>query len=140
MARKAPNITHPGTIQKIDGRNLYVKIQAQSACATCHAKGSCTVADMSDKMIEVFNIAPGEYNVGDSVTVSMKQSLGNRAVFLAYFLPFLLVLTTLIAVLSISDNELLAGLISLAILLPYYIGLYFLKDSMGKVFRFEINQ
>jgi len=140
MAKKTPDITHPGTIHKIDGSNIYVKIQAQSACATCHAKGSCTVADMSDKLIEVFNIAPDKYNVGDSVTVSMKQSLGNRAVFLAYFLPFLLVLATLITVLSLSDNELFAGLISLAILVPYYIGLYYLKDSMGKVFRFEINR
>lgn len=140
MAPKAPDITHPGTIHKIDGSNIYVKIQAQSACATCHAKGSCTVADMSDKMIEVFNIAPDKYKVGDPVTVSMKQSLGNRAVFLAYFLPFLLVLATLIAVLSFSGNELLAGLVSLAILAPYYIGLYFLRDSMGKVFRFELTQ
>ncbi len=63
MAGKTPDITHSGTIQQIDGNKVYVKIQAQSACATCHAKGSCTVADMSDKMIEVFNIAPDKYNL-----------------------------------------------------------------------------
>ncbi len=62
------------------------------------------------KIRRKFKGRPDKYNVGDSVTVSMKQSLGNRAVFLAYFLPFLLVLATLIAVLSLSDNELFAGI------------------------------
>ena len=139
MAKKSPEITHPGTIQHIKGNMIHVRIMAQSACASCHVKGSCTVADMSDKIIEVFEPKPGKYTVGEEVTVAMKQSLGNMAVFFAYFLPFILVLTTLIAVLSYSGNELLAGLISIAILVPYYTGLYLLKDKMGKVFRFELT-
>jgi len=139
MSKKDSEIQHSGTIQKIDGNSIYVRILVQSACASCHAKGACTVADMSDKIIEVFHRSPDQYKVGESVTVSMKQSLGNQAVMYAYFLPFLLVLATLIAILSLSDNELLAGLVSLSILVPYYTGLYFLKDKMGKVFRFELT-
>ena len=138
MAKNNQEITHAGIVQQIEGNKIHVRIVVQSACATCHAKGSCTVADMSDKLIEVFDAKPGRYTIGEEVTVAMKQSLGNMAVFFAYFLPFILVLATLIAVLAFSGNELMAGLISLTVLVPYYIVLYLLKDKMGKVFRFEI--
>lgn len=140
MSEKSPNITHPGTIQNIEGNKIYVKILAQSACSTCHAKGSCSVSDMTDKTIEIISFSSDQYKTGDEVIVSMKQSLGNRAVFLAYFLPFLCLFACLIILLAITNNELLAGLVSVGILVPYYAGLYLLRDRMGRVFQFELTQ
>ena len=140
MSEKSPNITHPGTIQNIEGNKIYVKILAQSACSTCHAKGSCSVSDMTDKIIEIISFSSDQYKTGDKVTVSMKQSLGNRAIFFAYFLPFLCLFACLIILLAITNNELLAGLVSVGILVPYYAGLYLLRDRMGKVFQFELTQ
>ena len=139
MPKKDTLITHPGTIQKIEGKKVFVRVLAQSACASCHVKGACTVADLADKIVEVHSDTTSGIEVGDDVTVAMKQSLGTRAVLLAYLLPFLLVIASLIIILSLTGKELLAGLVSLIILVPYYLGLYLLRDRMRKTFYFEIQ-
>jgi len=69
----------------------------------------------------------------------MQKSLGTRAVMLGYFLPFLLVLLTLIVTLNIFKSQGLAGLISLGVLVPYYMLLYFNKDRLKKTFTFKIE-
>lgn len=139
MPKKENLITHPGTIQKIEGKKVFVRVLAQSACASCHVKGSCTVADLADKIVEVYPDSAADFKAGDEVTVAMKQSLGTQAVLLAYFLPFLLVIACLIIIIGITGKELLAGLVSLSILIPYYLGLYLLRNRMSKNFHFEIQ-
>ena len=57
-----------------------------------------------------------------------------------YILPFFVVLSTLIIVQEITGNELISGLISLAILIPYYITLYFLRHHLKKIFKFEVEE
>ncbi len=135
----ADTITHPGIIEKVEQKKILVKIYAQSACAACHAKGMCSVADMEEKTVEIANYHGHAHKKGDMVTVRMEKSLGSKAVFLGYFLPFLLVMATLILVVSITSMEGLAGLLSLLILAPYYLALYLLKDKLSKQFTFRID-
>ncbi|MCY1722826.1 SoxR reducing system RseC family protein [Prolixibacteraceae bacterium Z1-6] len=133
------DIRHRGFVTKIKGTSLLVNIVSQSACSTCHAKGACTVADYQDKEIEVTEFH-GNYKTGDEVTILFKQSKGFTAVIWGYVVPFFLVLLTLIATLEITGNELHAGLLSLAILIPYYITLYFFRDHLKKVLKFEVEE
>ncbi len=51
-------IEHKGIVQKVSERKITVGIINESACASCHAKGACTVADMKDKEI-YFDILVG---------------------------------------------------------------------------------
>jgi hypothetical protein len=51
-----------------------------------------------------------------------------------------MVLFTLIIATAITDNELVSGLLSLAILIPYYITLYFFRHILKKVFKFEVEE
>ena len=132
-------ITHPGVVEKVEGEKVFVKILAQSACSSCHAKGMCSIAEVEEKTVEVNYMQDGNDKAGDQVTVRMERSLGKKAVFLGYVLPFILLMTTLILMINLTSNEGLSALASLLILGPYYLLLYLFKEKLSKQFRFRIE-
>ena len=81
----------------------------------------------------------GLFREGQEVVVAMKKSLGGKAVFLGYLLPFLLLIGVLITVLTLSGDEGIAGLSAIGILIPYYLVLYLLRDRLKKTFSFSIE-
>ncbi len=133
-------IEHKGIVKSIEGNELQVSILNHSSCASCNVKGSCSVSDIEEKLIDVFVTEPDEYKLGEHVKVYYKQSLGFRALFLGYVLPFFVLLVTMIVMLEITDRELLSGLVSLAILVPYYFVVYITKDKLKKTFSFSIKK
>ena len=130
-------IDHIGTVQKADNNSVIVCISAASACSACHAKGACILSDKKEKIIEVM----GKYDVkpGDTVTILMKRSMGYAALFLAYLLPLITVIIVLSVLISINTPELLAGLTSLAILIPYYLVLLVFKNRINENFTFTLK-
>jgi len=132
-------IRHKGVISKVDERFNYVSIVAQSACASCQVKSACNVSDLNEEIIKVPKTPHDDYKTGQMVHVKMKKSLGTMAVLLGYFFPFLLVITSLIILLNVISSEGLAGLISLGLLVPYYLVLYFYRSHLNKTFVFEIE-
>lgn len=133
------SIEHKGRIESIDANKISVNFLALSGCASCHAKGVCSAADMQEKSVEVFDFT-NQYTIGEEVNVILKQSLGFRALLLGYVLPFILVLLILIILTAISDNEAVAGLSALSVLVPYYLILFLLKDKIRKKFTFAITK
>jgi len=133
------NIRHKGFVKEIRDNSLIVNIINESACSACHSKGACTVADYQDKEIEITSFSK-TYLLGQEVTILFKESKGIAALFFGYLLPFLLVLFSLIIMNAVSENELASGLISLGILVPYYITLYFFRPYLKKVFKFEVEE
>jgi sigma-E factor negative regulatory protein RseC len=131
-------IKHEGIIQKTDDKSVIVSISAASACSGCHAEGSCSLSGKEEKIIKV----SGNYNVkpGDVVTILMKQSMGYEALLLGYLLPLVSVIVILIVLVSMNVPELLAGLASLAILIPYYIILYFFRKRINEKFTFTLKE
>jgi sigma-E factor negative regulatory protein RseC len=133
------DIKHIGFVKEVRGSSLVVNIVNQSACSSCHAHGACTVADFQDKEIEIQNFSKS-YSPGQQVTVVFRESQGFTALLFGYVLPFVLVLITLIISLSILNNELIGGLLALAILFPYYTTLWFFRHFLKKVFKFEVEE
>lgn len=141
MAKKmhtTKSIEHPGIIQHIEGSTARVGFVAQSACTTCHARGACSVAGMEEKSVDV--IHNGTVKTGENVMVVLKQSLGYKALLLGYLFPFLIVLLSLILLTSLSDNEALAGIYSLVLLIPYYLVIFFLRKKIRREFSFTIRK
>ena len=132
-------IDHEGTILEIEDGKITVGIVNVSACAGCHAKGACTMSDMKEKSIDVIDYS-NKYSVGEKVKLTYQESLGWFALILAYVLPFVLVLLVLFIATTITNNELISGLLSLAILPPYYIILFFFKGRLKKTFSFTIEK
>ena len=133
------SVEHIGRIASIEGNKLIVQFLAQSACASCHAKGACSAADMENKEVEVLEPHPDRYQLGEKVKIVLKQSLGFRALLLGYLMPFFLVLIVLV-VLTQFTTEGKAGLGSLAVLPPYYLFLFLMRDRLKKTFTFSIKK
>jgi len=73
------------------------------------------------------------------VNVIGRISQGYRAAFFGYLLPFLVVFITLILGVSLTKNEGFSGLLSLAVLVPYYAILYLFRNKIKRSFDFEIS-
>ena len=136
---QSKSIEHKGRIDSIHGNKINVSFLAMSGCASCHAKGICSAADMQEKSVEVTDYT-NQYNIGEEVNITLKQSLGFRALFLGYVLPFILVLSILISLTALEFNEAVAGLGALSVLFPYYLILFLLRNKIRKKFTFTINK
>jgi len=132
-------IEHSGIINKIDNYSIHVLIEQESACSECHASGVCNAADKENKIIEVER-CDQQLQVGDKVILFGKQSIGLVAVLLAFVIPFVLILITLIILRATGTNESLSGGISLAILIPYYSILSIFNKKLKTKFKFEIKK
>ena len=138
--KETEQIEHKGIIKEITGHELQISIIAQEGCASCTLKGSCSVSEVNEKIIDVAVTNPNEFKIGENVTIYYKQSLGFRALFLGYVLPFIILLFTMITSLAITEKELLSGILSLVILIPYYLIIYLSKDKIKKTFSFSIKK
>jgi positive regulator of sigma E activity len=132
-------LRHTGIVKEVTPSSLIVSIINQSACSGCHAKGACAVSDLQEKDIEITSFR-NSYQPGNMVTVIFRESSGLKALFLGYVLPFLVLLITLIVAIEVTGNEILGGFIALAMLVPYYLILYFSKDKLKKAFTFELEE
>ena len=132
-------VEQEGTVEEIAGHSVFVRIRQISACGNCHARSLCSMIGMKDKLIEAddhsLKLVPGE-----TVNVIMKRSMGNRAVLLGYVIPFMLLITALLVFNSVTGEEWMAGLISVAVLVPYYYILHLLRDRLKKVFTFTLRR
>jgi positive regulator of sigma E activity len=130
-------INHEGIVQKKNDKSVIVSISTSSACTGCHAEGSCSLSGKEEKIVEV----TGNYDVkpGDLVTVLMKQSMGYAALLLGYVFPVISVIVLLIILVTAKVPELVAGLTSLSVLIPYYITLYFFRRRINEKFTFTLK-
>jgi sigma-E factor negative regulatory protein RseC len=135
----ADSIKHKGKITATGDHHYVVSIITASACSACSVKGACHISEMKEALLEIPKEPTTIYNVGDEVNVIMEKSLGPKAVFLGYIVPFLLLFATLIISLSLFKDEGLAGIASIAIVIPYYLLLYLFRERLKKTFTFRIG-
>lgn len=98
------------------------------------------MAEVAEKIVEIQ--PPPHYQSlqeGEHVTISLKKSLGYRALFLGYLLPFLVLLTTLIITLAVTGNESLSALAAITTTVLYYYILYKNRELIKTSFRFYIK-
>ena len=130
------NIKHEGIISEISENGIIVSLKGNVNCEGCKAQSACGVSDSNDKEIEISNPTQS-FQLNEPVDVVLKRSLGLKAVFWAYVFPFILMFLVLI-ITSLFLKEWVAGLFSLAILIPYYFMLFVLKDRFQRAFQVSI--
>ena len=136
LQKKNDTFVHSGLISKISGQTITVNLEQNIHCDSCRAKSSCGISESSTKAVEVLN-SKDSFKINEEVNVVLKKALGLKAVFWAYVFPFILMFSTLI-IASNFLKEWLAGLISLLIIVPYYIVLYFLKNALKSAFQVSV--
>ncbi len=132
------NITHDGLISQITKDVIRVMIVSKASCASCQIKGACSASDVEEKIVDVKRGLYDNYHVGDKVVIMMDQALGTWAVLFGYFFPFLVLIGGLIIFTQTIDNQGIAGLLALFLLVPYYTILYLSRKQMEKKFQFKI--
>jgi len=129
-------ITHQGVVSKISLNKITVALKGNVNCEGCKAQSACGVSDSNDKEIEIVNLSQS-FQLNETVDVILKRELGLKAVFWAYVFPFILMFVVLI-VISFFVKEWIAGLVSIFVLIPYYLMLYLSKDRFQKAFQVSI--
>lgn len=133
------SINHNGVIENVNGDTVYVKIIQQSACSGCHAKSMCAASESKEKIIEVTDNS-GQFHKNEEVLLCGQSSLGMQAVLIAFVLPLIIVVMTVVIGTSMQWEETTSGLTGLLLLVPYYCILYFLRDKLKKRFIFTLKK
>jgi sigma-E factor negative regulatory protein RseC len=126
-------------VKAVTDQSVIVTVLNGTACSECHAKKVCSAADLKEKEIDVSCDSSG-YRPGQYVNVIMKEAQGMKALFFGYIFPLLLVILILVIIFINTSDEVLAALLSLGVLIPYYAGLFYFRDSLKKIFRFELEK
>ena len=155
LQSKRKMIKHDGIIIALneDGTAL-VRIVQTSACAACKAKAMCASAESAEKEMMVMLLGDGQWAVGDTVEVMVKQKMGWKAVVLAYLLPFFVMLAVMFignGLLAMGDGatgllgdetkrEAVLGTVALCAMALYYLVLGMFKGKLQKEFSFTARK
>ncbi len=126
-------IEHSGVIVSQSGDTVVVEIDSHSACEACDARKLCTSANKR----HIDASAGGQtFTVGEQVTLVARENMSNTAVLLAYVMPLIVLVITLIVAKALDFSDAIAGLASLIVAGIYYIILSFFKENIKKTFNF----
>jgi sigma-E factor negative regulatory protein RseC len=137
---KQKRVSHQGVVRSITDSVINVEIISKSACSECHAKMMCTASDMKVKNIAVKRKFYDDYKVGEQVNVSLTKTMGYKAVVLSYLIPLIILTILLLYLQNTYQNELIAGLGSIAGVAVYYFIIWLLKDRLENKFSFAIEK
>jgi positive regulator of sigma E activity len=137
--RTTDSIGHEGIVERVINGAAFVSFRHTSGCSGCSVKSSCGMAESTDK---IFRIPLGDtkVNEGDEVTINISLRNGYKAVIAGYLIPFALVLISLSGAIALGMPEPVAGLISLATLIPYYILLKVLRKLFSNDLSIEVQK
>ena len=132
-------ISHSGIVESVEPGCLHVRILQATACGSCKAAGHCNAAENKEKVVDVYGVGDTSlYSIGQEVRVTASMQVGMNAVFLAFGIPFFVLIVVLFVASRFMSEE-VAALLSIACLIPYYIILYLLRDKLGQRFTFRIE-
>lgn len=132
--------THDGKVLAADNGIVRVEMHVVSACSSCKAHEKCSFVDKADKVVEVETPEWKSYHEGDTVTVSINEGLGLLAVLLAYFLPAVLIIASVVLLSVFTNSEALAAIAPIILITIYFLFLYKLRDRLQHKFSFGISK
>ena len=132
------DIVHRAVVDSVSDGVVRILFR-QAGCSACSVKSSCGLADSANKIIE---IPLNDRNVrkGEEVLIHISQGSGFRAIALSYVVPFVLVMATLLILSEVGVAELVAGLVALLILIPYFILLRIFNKRLVKNIAIDFSQ
>jgi sigma-E factor negative regulatory protein RseC len=133
-------ICHQGIVKEITENMLYVEVERRAACAGCHAKSMCMTSEKKEEIISIFTNNPNEYQVGELVQVKLKQSLGAKAVVIAYLFPLLTLAFGLFVTYYFTKNDLFSVGVSFAATALYFLFIKKMDKRLNRHFTFVVSK
>jgi len=132
-------IRHEGVVTRVDGKTAHITILQASACQACKAQNLCMSSDSKQKEMDAVMLEP--MNPGDRVEVMVEAHLAWKAVWLAYVLPFIIMMSVMLLLLKATGlGESVVGASSLASIALYYIVLGIFNDRLRRRFTFTARK
>lgn len=132
-------VEQQGIIEEITGKTTKVRIHPDALCGKCSARGFCILSDENGRVVETEDVT-NNLKTGDHVKVIISRSMGNKAVYLGYLVPFILLISSLIVLNAFRLKEWLSGSLSILVVFSYYIILYLFRERLKKNFTFTIRK
>ena len=133
-------IKHNGIVEDVGQGIVKVRILQTSACAHCKVASHCNAAEAKEKIIDVrCEEDAARYNVGQAVTVATTTSAVGRAMTVGFVVPFIVMVASLLLVLTLTGDEVLAALTAVLALIPYYLTVFLLRRPLSKGVAFTIE-
>ncbi len=136
---KTASVEHSGVVEYVDSQVVRVGFVSHASCSSCHAKGACSISEVDSKYVEV-KTSEKEYKIGEPVTIVLEQKMGFKALWFGYIIPLIVLLIGVIVTYSITGKDGLAGLVAIGLLPPYYLLLYFYRDTLKNKFEFTLKK
>ena len=128
-------ILYTGIVRSIHGEMAHIQIVQSSACSACKAQSMCSSSESQVKEMDARMLEPMQ--IGDQVEVEVREHLAWRAVLLAYILPFIVMMATIILLDLLTHwDEAIVGAIALGAIALYYLALNQFKNRLQKQFPF----
>ena len=70
----------------------------------------------------------------------MRSAMGTQAVWLAYVVPLILLMASILVFSLCGAGELLMGLGSLGVVALWYLGVFLMRNKISKIFIFSIEK
>lgn len=139
MSSKKTEISHRGRVIEITPLVTRVEIVSESACSSCHAKGLCSLGESKIKIVELPSRGWYNLSVGQEVEVTLKASMGHKAVWIAYAVPLVIMVAALLISLELGVSELGAGLIAIVSIAIYYFIIWLLRGKLKNEYIFNLK-
>lgn len=131
-------IQHRGRVERVIGDRVIVRVEQQSACAGCHAKGVCG-GDDEGRIIEVATPYASTFEVGERVVVALlRPMMALSSIVWGYLMPLLVLLVVLVAAKLFGAADGVAAVITLASMAVYYVALYVARRRFERKIQFTI--
>lgn len=139
MNGKLKNIEHPGVVEGVCNQQVLVRVKSRTACGDCKSKSYCGLQEVDDKVIKITSEQPEKYETGQNVIVTLKESLGYKALLIGYLFPLIILVLMLVLMMLITGNEPLSALTAVMVMVPYYILVYVFRKRLRQTFKFHIK-
>ncbi|MBQ8366414.1 MAG: SoxR reducing system RseC family protein [Alistipes sp.] len=131
-------LQHRGKVERIEGGKVFVRVEKQTACAGCHAKGLCGEKGEA-RIMEVATPYASTFEVGESVVVALvRESMGWSSVVWGYVLPLVALLAVLFGSKAFGAEDGIAAAGSIVAVVIYYVVLYALRSKFERRIQFTI--
>jgi len=132
-------IQHFGSIERIEGNHIVVRILQASACSSCSAASLCRSSEAKEKEIDVYDTNAADYSVGQHVQVQGTVRQGLQAALWAYVVPLVFMVAVLLIGVRFTGSEGWSALAAVVVLALYYFILYLLRARLQRQLSFQIT-
>lgn len=127
------------TVIRVDTTEIEVEVCRPEACAACTAKSVCSEGGGTGKRMTLVNDGQG-YHVGEQIQLIMRRSTGLKAVVIAYLVPVVLVVASLLIFQATLMTDTTAALLTLGILALYFVIIRLLRKRINNQLTIEIEK